>query len=352
VYTTREAIKRALQIGETAENDQEIDRCIASTARIIDGYCHRTFYPMTATRKFDWPSIQGALPWRLWVDDCDVISVSAISSTGGGAIPVGNIFLENNRTGPPYDRIELNLSSASAFGGGNTYQQSILVTGLFGYSNNETAVGTVIEALDASETAIDVDAATSSMVGVGSILRFDDERVIVTERDFLTTGATLAGNLDGQQKTVTVPVSNGALFARGEVVVLDSESVLVLRVVGNNLTVRRAYDGSVIAAHTSGITIYGPRTLSVQRGALGTTAAVHLTGSTVNRWDPPPGPRQLNNAMAISDLMQEKTGWFRTMSASSNFGGTSRRSATMESIIDLRQQVTQQYGRKARQRTI
>jgi hypothetical protein len=123
-------------------------------------------------------------------------------------------------------------------------------------------------------------------------------------------------------------------------------------ITGNNLTVIRAYDGSVLASHAALTPIYAARSLVVMRGALGSTAATHSSGSTVYRWRVPAGVRQLNTEEAIHELMQEQTGWFRTMSASSNFGGSARRSATMEPILDLRDQVYRQYGRKARTRTI
>jgi hypothetical protein len=351
-YTTRESIKRALDIAETARNNRIIDRHISSASRIVEGFCHRRFYPYIATRKWDWPNIQGALPWRVWVDDADIISLTTLSTTGGGAIPLANVFLEPNRNGPPYDRIELDLSSASAFGGGSTYQRSIIATGLFGYTNNETTLGVTVEALDTTETGIDVDGPTSALVGVGSILRIDDERVIVTERSNLSTGQTITSALDAQQKTVTVPVGSGANFGVDETIVIDAERMLVVDIVGNNLTVVRAYDGTPIASHSSGATVYAGRTLTVRRGALGTTAAAHSISSTVYLWQVPGGIQELVQAMTISDLMQEQTGWFRTMSASSNFGGASRRAATLEALLDLKERVLQHYARKARQRTI
>ena len=54
-----------------------------------------------------------------------------------------------------------------------------------------STLGATVEALDDSETGIDVDAATSAAVGVGSILRVDSERMLVTERQQLDTGQTV-----------------------------------------------------------------------------------------------------------------------------------------------------------------
>lgn len=352
VYATREMLKRALDIAETARNSNNIDRCLQSAARTVDGLCHRQFYPLTATKKFDWPNDQRAATWRLWLDDIELVSVTTLTS-GGVSIPSGNFFLEPQRTGPPYNRLEINIGSLSSFGGGSTHQQAISITGLWGYSNSELSVGVSAEALDTSETGIDVPGAVSAQVGVGSILRIDDERVIVSGRSLLDTGQNLGGTgLTNNKNDVQVTVADGTQFAIDETVKIDAESMLVLDIAGNVLTVQRATEGIPIAAHTAGADIYAQRSLTVLRGALGTTAAAHLLGAEVYRWNPPSGIQQLCLAEAIHELMQEQTGWFRTMSASSIFGGTAKRAATVEALIDLRDQVYRQYGRKARTRTI
>lgn len=352
VYTTRETIKRALDIQETARNNRNIDRCIESAARRVDGLCHRIFYPRLETKYFDWPNDQDALSWRLWLDDNDLISATTITS-GGTTISSGNYFLEPQRTGPPYTQLQVNLGSTSAFSSGSTHQRSIAITGLWGYTSDDDAVGTASEAMDASETGMDVDAATSAEVGVGSILRLDSERMIVTNRAQINTGQTLGGSgLTANKGDVLVAVGSGAAFALDEIIKIDAESMLIVDITGNNLTVIRAYDGSVLATHAAATAIYAPRTLTVTRGALGTTAATHSSGATIYNWRCPAGIRQLNTMEATHELLQEQTGWFRTMSASSNFGGTARRAATMEAILDMREQMYRQYGRKARTRTI
>jgi hypothetical protein len=352
VYSTRETMKRALDINETARNSRNLDRAIQSASRRVEGLCHRYFYPLTDTKSFSWPNAQGTVPWRLYLENHDLISVSELSS-GGTVIAPGDFYLEPEPSGPPYTRLEVNIGSSAAFGGGSTHQRNISVTGLWGYRNDEIVSGVTVEALDASETTIDVDALTSSEVGVGSIIRIDSERCLVTNRTLLDTGINLGGaGLTAQKNDVTVTVSDATQFAVDEIIKIESESVLVVDISGNNLTVLRGYDGSTMAAHAAGVDIYAPRTLKVTRGALGTTAATHLTGATVNIWDIPSGIMQLTTAEAIHELMQEQTGWFRTMSASSNFGGTAKRAATIEALIDLRQSTYAQYGRKARTRAI
>lgn len=352
VYTTRETLKRGLDIAPTARNNRQIDRAIESAARRIDGLMHRIFYPRIETKYYDWPNYQRAIPWRLWFDDTELISATSVTS-GGVVIPSSNYNLESNRVGPPYDRLEINISTQSALSAGSTYQRSVAITGLWGFTNEELTAGTTIEALDATETGIDVSAAVSVEVGVGSIIRIDDERCIVKERSRLSTGITLGGTgLTANKNDVSVTVSDGTQFAVDEIITIDAERLLIEDIIGNTLTVVRSYDGSILAAHANGATIYAPRTLTVIRGVFGTTAATHLTGATVYLWKPPAGIQALNTEEAIHELMQEQTGWFRTMSASSNFGGTARRAATLEAIMDFRDSMYQQYGRKARVRSI
>ena len=150
-YATREDVQRALDSKLTARNNAQIDRALESASRDVDALCHRRFYPETDTRSWDWPGQQYALPWRLWLDDNELISVTALTS-GGTTIAASDYFLEPNRGGPPYNRLEIDLDSTAGFGGGNTHQRAITVTGLFGYANDETSVGTLTAAVSSTTT--------------------------------------------------------------------------------------------------------------------------------------------------------------------------------------------------------
>lgn len=351
-YTTRETLMRALDQGQVLRNVRNIDRCIESASRNTEALCHRIFYPRIATKYFDWPNEQDAKSWRLWLDNNDLISITTLSS-GGTTITSADYFLEPNTTGPPYTRLEIDLASSSSFGGGSTHQRDITITGLWGWNDDHISVGTVTEALDASETAVDVSAAASADIGVGSILKVDTERMLVTERTMMDTTINVGGSgLTNNKNSVSLTVSDGTQFAAFEVILVESERMLITDIAGNVLTVERAFEGTTIAAHAAGVDIYAPRTLTVTRGALGSTAATHSSGATVSVWKVPPAVRQYATAEAIHEVMQEQTGWFRTMSASSVFGGTARRAATIEALMDYRDQLYRTHGRKARVRTI
>ncbi|MFF3511535.1 hypothetical protein [Streptomyces sp. NPDC002573] len=345
-YATREDIMGALDVKETTRNRRYIDQALESASRSVDSLCHRRFHPVLGTRYFDWPArpAGGYTPWILRLDDSELISVDTLSS-GGRVITSDDYNLEPNRTGPPYSRVEIKLSTNAAYGGGSTYQRDVTITGLWGYRLTESTAGALAASVDGTQTTINIDGPTSAAVGVGSVLRVDSERLIVTERRQLSTGQT--GTLGGGKSDVSLPVLNGAAYAVDEVLLLDSERVRVDDIAGNTLTLERAYDGTVLAAHTAA-TIYAPRTLVVTRGALGTTAATHATSAPVAVWMPPGLVRELTKAEAITQLTQERSGWFLKAATS----GQSAGKVSADALKTLRDQVFAEHGRKARHRGV
>lgn len=350
-YATREDVMRALDSKATARNAGQIDRALESASRDIEALCHRRFYPELGTRFFDWPNSQRAASWRLWLDDSELISVVALSS-GGTVIASTDYLLEPNRSGPPYNRLEIDLASAAAFGGGDTHQRDISITGLWGYRDEETAAGALAAAVSsASATTLSVNGAAAAALGVGSVLRIDSERMLVTGRAMADTGQNLGGSgLTAQANAVAVVVTDGAAFAVDEVLLVESERMLIVDIAGTTLTVKRAWDGSVLAAHSAGVDIYASRTLAVARGALGTTAATHSLGATVQRWDPPGPVRGLTIAEAVTQLANEVAGYARTRK--SGEGGTSERSMDVTALAGKRQRVYDSHGRKGRVRSV
>lgn len=347
-YATREEIKAELDVKETSRSNARIDRALEDASRRVDGLMHRTFAPVTATRYFDWPNFQYAYPWRLWLDQWELADIPTSVTSGGTTIPLSACNFEPVNSGPPYTYLELRRDQSYSFGVGSTPQRDIAITGPWGYRITEATAGALAASMDATQTSVNVDGPTAAAVGVGSILRVDSERMVVTDRQQLDTSQTLgAGGLSNQNSAVTVPVPSGAAFAAGETILIDSERMLIDDIAGNQLTVRRAWDGSTIAAHTAGAAIYAPRTLVVTRGALGTTAAAHSNAATVIRWVPPGGIRQLTVAETLTDLLQGRSGYARTAGA-----GENEREASGKGLADLRDSAYQAYGRKARMRVI
>ena len=345
IYATLEDTKRALDVAETARSDDQVLRALESGSRSIESLTHRRFYPLLATRYFDWPNRQYARPWRLWLDDQELISVTTLLA-GGVTIPSTDYFLEPANTGPPYTRIEIDLSSGSAFASGATYQRAVVVTGLFGHSADEAPAGALAAAVDNSQTTVNVT--DSSLIDVGTIVRAGDERMIVTGRGMLDTGQTIAGyTLTASSSDVNLdPITAGTLHV-GEVLLVGSERMLVVDVAGASVTVRRAWDGSVLDVHNSGAPIYALRTLQVERGALGTTAAAHADTTPLAKHVVPPLVRDLTIAEAINQLQMETSGYARVIGE-----GDNARDGTGRSLYQLRKDVVAAFGRQVRSRAV
>lgn len=341
-YCSREDVKASLDIKETARANAQIDRLIKAAARSIEGLTHRFFYPWTGTKYFDWPNDQYAKTGRLWLDKDELVSVSSLT-TSGTVISSSDYFLEPVNSGPPYSHIDLDWASSASFDAGLTHQRSIAITGVF-YQLDEVLAGSIAEALDSSETAVDVT--DSASVGVGHIIRVDNERMIVRGKSMLTTGQTLQIPLTASLANDTVAVTTGSAYSVDEIVLLDSERMLIVDIAGNNLIVKRAWDGSALATHT-GSTIYAARTLNVIRGVLGTTAASHDTASAINKHQPPGLIEQLAIAETLTALQQEGSAYARVVGS-----GEGQREASGKGLADLRDQVYTRYGRKVRMRAI
>lgn len=343
-YCSREDVKAALDFKEAARNNTQIDRAIEAASIAVDALCHRKFYPEVATKYFDWPNYQYARSWRLWLDANEVISVTSLVA-GGTTISSSDYFLEPANYGPPYSHIEIDLSSSAAFSSNSgTHQRSVAITGTFGYNHTHSVVASAAEAINASETQIDVN--DSSNVNVGDLFEIDDEHMICVEKSMLTTGQTLQTPLTASMNDNTVAVATGGQFHVGETLLLDSERMLIVDIAGNSLTVRRSWDGSTLAAHT-GSTIYAPRTLTMIRGAQGSTAASHLNGADVEKVVVPALIRQLAIAEAVNMLLQESNGFARTSSGESNNPADIGRG-----LQGLRDLAKREYGRKVRIRGV
>lgn len=343
-YATREAVKAALDVRETARADALVDDALDAAVGQVEALTRCVFRPSIATHSYDWPnSMQYARTWRLWLDTRpdQLISLSSITS-GGTVIPPANVILMPSHLGPPYNCVEVSLATASAWNSGSaTWQQSIVLAGTWGYQLTYAAAGSAAEAIDASETQIDVT--DSASVGVGDLLKIDSEWINVVGKRSLDTGSTITGNLTATLTNDGVGVADGTLFTIGETLTVDTERMLIVDVVGNTLVTKRGYDGSTLAAHTTGAHVYAQRTLVCERGVQGSTAATHTLAAPVLRHDVPPLIRSLSIAEALNTLLSRRSGYARTVGAGDNVQEVSG-----SGLRSLRKDAVSAYGRTLR----
>lgn len=348
-YATREEVKSALDVKLTSRTDAQVDRAISSVSDDIEGFLHRKFYPYDDTRYVDWPNWQYAYPWRIWLDGAELADVTVnvpIVKSGGNLIANADIFWGHPRDTPPFTYFELNRSSNTSFGQGDTPQRDVSIQGTFGYWLKTAPAGALAGAVS-STTATSFTSTDSVAAGVGDWIVIDTERMIVTNKTMASTGQTQqSGITTASVADVALGVTDGTKFAIGEVLLLDSERMLIVDIAGNTLTVKRAWDGTVLATH-SGATIYAARQYTVTRGALGTTAATHLNAAPISVGVSPALVKQLAIAESINYVLQEQGGYARTQG-----NGASSAANIGMSLDALRDRVLTRYGRKHRTRVV
>lgn len=340
-YCTREDVQRALNFADIPRLNVRVDQAIMTGARQIHGLLHRHFYPVTATHSFDQP--EGA---NLWLYELELSGAPTQVLSGGNAMTAGTDVFLRPESGPPYRWLEASSGGRVFWQSVNTPQNAITITGDYGYPTTSIVTGTLGLTISAAATTMLLN--DSAAAGVGSLILIDSERLLVSDKTMSTTGATIAADLTTSKSQVSIAVSSGTLVNPGELVLIDSERMQVEYVVGNTLTVDRAVNGSALATHTNGATIYAARTATVLRGRLGTAAASHTTGAAITALKAPSLVSELNLAYAINNQQGASGTYARSLETDV---------ATLykdkgRGVLDLENDAYQAYGRKARGRAV
>ncbi|HUV73865.1 MAG TPA: hypothetical protein VMW79_06125 [Anaerolineae bacterium] len=347
-YCTREAVKAAAGLNGSDEH-ASIDRLLESASREIERVLNRWFYPLTAIRYYPYPNTQSPTIYRYWLD-ADLLASTLVVS-GGVTIVAADYFEEPANYGPPYNRIEIDLSAAAAFRPGDTWQRAIEVTGRWGFCETSAAAGALAVADEYLPAAPNTTIAVtdSSLIGVGDLILIGTERMIVTAKALLdtTTDVDMVGDITADEAVVAITVDLGTKVKVNEVITIDAERMLVEGIAGNILTVRRAYDGSVLASHLDNASVYVPRTLTVERAAVGTTAAEHLIAALISKNVPPGLISELALAETIYAMAQEKG--HMTLAVGQ---GEAVREVSGKGIADVRKRAEDAYKRNRASRAV
>lgn len=345
-HVSRQKLARTLDYQEVARNNAMIDRALAQATANTEGVLHRGFFPWVGTLRFDWPTRDNPYSYRLRLDDHELISLT--TATAGGTTLTGLQLYPDS--GPPYDVLETSIAGNSIFQSGDTWQDAIVLTGKWGYQDTTRDVGTLGATINASATTLTLNA--SSELGVGDVIQIDSEYMVITGLTNVTTGQTLQTPMTASAANASVAVTTGSSFNLDEVITLDAEKMLVLDIAGNTLIVKRAWDGTVLAAHT-GSTIYAPRSFTVTRNACvasdqASTAASHTIGASIKLHIVPAAVQALTMAEASWLYTGHAGGWNIANNTSRNVPSKE----ALEVLQDLRLTARRAVGRKGRQRAV
>ena len=350
-YCTREDVKSAADILQTADYNVHVDSAVMAARGDVDRLCRRRFYNVDETQYWDWPNFQRAYPWRIWLDERELADttvnvpvVTTASTATPQVIPSSAIFWGPWNYSPPYTYLELNRSQSYAFGVGPTPQRDVAITGTFGFWMQTRPAGTLAATANSSVTTITVS--DSSAIGVGDTITIGSERMLVSDKAFADTGQpqTGSGCTTAQSGDNILAVTSGSALHAGELLQLDAEVMLAASITGNNVTVIRAYDGSVLATH-SAAEVYAGRLLTVMRGQFGTTAAAQSSSAAITAQAYPAQVRELAIAESLNYVAQKSAAYARTLAPQSS-------AVPGSGLPDLRDRVLAAYGRKGRQRAV
>lgn len=324
---SREAVKAAASIDGTAQNAR-VDRIIEGISDEIEKATRVYFIPRTETRLFRWPN-DHSRGTHLWLNT-GLISIATLQTKAQDSSPTtisaNDFFLEPQEFGPPYNRIEIDVSSTAAFEPGDTPQRSISVAGEWGYSNNTKAAGAVAGTGLNSTTATEFVCSNGSLIDVGDTLLIESEKLFVSERAFASLGSVLINDASVTasmaNNTITLDASHGILA--GETIQLDAEQLFVISIDTNDINVIRAFNGTTLAAHADDTPVHTNRTLTVTRGENGSTAAAHADTTAISKYVPELSVLNLALDASLAKWHQESAGWGRSTGksgASSPFTG-------------------------------
>lgn len=182
----------------------------------------------------------------------------------------------------------------------------VVITGWWGMYDERADL-----ALTATQLAADqvITVADGSRLSAGMLVAIEDEQELVTgigDPSPATSG--LSGGVAAGDELITV--DDGAEFYAGEVLLIGTEDIGILKRAGDQLVVRRGYNGTTIGDHADDSPIAVYRAYRVARGVNGTTAADHMDADLERVL----APSDLNYlCRQVAALMREK--------AKTNFAG-------------------------------
>ena len=209
MYTiaTLEDLRRHLNVGADAGNDDELLRALGEASHLIESTTQRRYCPRLATLDVK-PA--AATPRMLILPD-DLLELRALSD-GGGALDLARVFSFPGESDEPSSLLQ--LKGGAAFRLGLNPVDSVSVKGIWGWHDRwarawrESGESLSSSALSAHATRIDVnDSAGADEDGsrprfhVGHLLRIDGEYLRVTAIDRKANRLTVLRGVGGTRAT-------------------------------------------------------------------------------------------------------------------------------------------------------
>ncbi len=144
----------------------------------------------------------------------------------------------------------------------------------------------VLEAVTLTDSETTLGVEDASQIDTGMVLQIEDEQILIVsghgskDSPSATTATSLLdGAIDENEEILSV--DDGSEFHNGEVILVGNEDLCIRRIIGNDLTVERGWNGTPIEAHEDDAEISVYRTFAIERGVNGSEAASHDAAEAV-----------------------------------------------------------------------
>lgn len=269
------------------------------------------FIPITQALRLD-----GNGKDRLFVPP--LLTVISIVNDDDTLVTTDYLLRPNGRMWPdgPYTHIDVDPEATNL---STWYQEkdSVVINGRWGLYEKSEDLGINTANLQ-SVNDVSLQVANGSKVSPGMVCLIGSEQELVTGFGSVTASVTtLSEALDLVEEEIDV--ANGTLVFTGEIIRCGFEQMKILDINSNTLYVKRGWNGTKKATHSTSGAVDVYRTFTVERAVNGTTAASHAIGSDIFRYLVPEDVRIL--CVEIATLMRKKAlGGFAGKSGSTELG--------------------------------
>ena len=238
------------------------------------------------------------------VNDDDTLSASDYFLRG---LETSRPFWANG----PYIQIEVDPDSSLISAWCDSEPDSVQIIANHGmYERSAALTATVADTTQQSASQATLKVSDGSQVSPGMVLKLGDEQELVTGySDPSAAVTTLNGAVAAADEEITV--TNSALVNVGEIIRADFEQMKVRdrNTTTHKLAVWRGWNRTNRVAHLTAVAVDVYRTVNVERGVNGTTAATHANGLAISRYFAPDDIQFLTREVATLMLNKAKGGY-------------------------------------------
>jgi hypothetical protein len=188
-------------------------------------------------------------------------------------------------------------------------KNGVAISGRWGmFERSGISGATVQDTTQQSDSQRTLKVSDGGKVSPGMVLLIGSEQEAVTGWEAPTEAVTvLNGAITAADEIITV--DNGALVHSGEILRVDFEQMKIKDIRSNQCSVIRSWNGTGKVAHADDKAVDVYRTVTVDRGVNGTTAAVHANGVAISRYFVPDDILYLTKEIATLSANKAQGGY-------------------------------------------